>query len=449
MKIVLPFFLLLFWGVDNAFSQTFNWSRQLSNINWSNSVNAVSVDSARNSYVTGSFVGTVTFPAPCPTLTSGLGVNGPSPDIFVAKFDSSGGCQWVNHYPAVGDHDGNGISVDRGDVYVTGHFIGNVTFGAYTLHGHGKGDIFIAKLNQNGVVQWAVRGGGPGFDIAYSIASRGKPYVTGYVSNPGSGSVTFDSTAGPPCTLTGVGPSRDIFVVGYSSTGVCLVSKRAGGGTHDAGNGVSVDGTGNVYVTGVSSGKAFVAKWDSTLNQIWWKTINGNSTGYGISTDSQGNSYVAGQFSGTVLNPFSLTSIGPSDAFVAMFEPTLGTAVWVRNISGPGSNVARSISVRESCDLYVTGSFTGSANFGNSTSLTSNGGSDIFVAHYYVDGGIQWVVQAGGSLDEEGRGISADNFGKASVVGVYKSNPAVFMGASPSLTTPNNLQNIFFAKASP
>jgi hypothetical protein len=450
MKKLLPFFLLLFFGVGNAFSQTFNWSRQLSNINWGVYGNAVSVDSARNSYVTGSFAGTVTFPNNCPTLTSSPGPNVFFSDIFVAKFDSNGVCQWANQYHAGGDNDGNGISVDRGDVYVTGHFMGNVTFGAYTLNGHGLTDIFIAKLNQNGVVQWAVRGGGPGIDVAYGVASRGKPYVTGYVSNPTNGPVTFDSTAGPPCTLTGVGPTRDIFVVGYSSTGVCQVSKRAGGGNQDVGNGVSVDGTGNVYVTGVLSGQAFIAKRDSTLNQLWVKTVTGNATANSISTDSQGNSYIAGQFSGTVGTPFNLTSVGPSDAFIAMFETTLGTLVWVRTISGPGSDVARGISVRETCDLFVTGSFMGSANFGGTTSLTSTGGSDIFVARYDVGGGIQWVIQAGGSLDEEGRGISADSFGKASVVGIYKSNPAVFTGTSPNLTNPNvNLHNIFFAKASP
>jgi len=450
MKKTLPLLLLLFWRVDSASSQTFNWSRQLSNINGSSWANAVSVDSNRNSYVTGSFIGTVTFPNNCPTLTSTTGVSGPAPDIFVAKFDSTGVCQWVQQYGAHNDTDGLGISFDRGDVYVTGYFIGHIKFGAYTLSGQGAGDIFIAKLNQNGVVQWAVRGGGPGFDIGYSIASRGKPYVTGYVSSPGSGSVTFDSTAGPPCTLTGFGPSRNIFVVGYSSTGVCQVSKLAGGGTQDVGNGVSVDGPGNVYETGVLSGQAFIAKRDSTLNPVWVKTVTGNATANSISTDSQGNSYIAGQFSGTVTNPFNLTSVGPSDAFIAMFETTLGTPVWVRTISGPGSDVARSISVRETCDLFVTGSFMGTANFGGATSLTSAGGSDIFVARYDVNGGIQWAIAAGGSLLDEGRGISADSFGKASVVGIYKSNPAVFTGSSPNLTNPTvTLQNIFFAKASP
>lgn len=451
MKKTLPLLLLLFWGADNAFSQTFNWARQLSVTNGEVWGHAVSTDSARNSYVTGGFTGTITFPNPinCPAITAPPGPTGTFAEVFVAKFSSQGVCLWAKHYGAGGDDAGNGIFVDKGDVYVTGHFVGSITFGANTLTSHGGLDIFVAKLNPSGAVQWAVRGGGPGNDIAYSVASRGNPNVTGFVSNPGSGPVTFDSTAGPAYTLTGVGPSSDIFVVRYSPAGVCQVAKRAGTSQDDVGYGVSVDSTGNVYVTGVSSGKAFIAKSNSTLSPLWSKTIDGTSIGYGISTDSQGNSYIAGQFSGTVMNPFGLTSVGPSDGFVAMFETTGGTAVWVRTISGPGSNLARGISVRETCDLFVTGSFMGTANFGSATSLVSSGATDIFVARYDVGGGIQWVTKAGGSLDEEGRGISADSFGQASVTGTYMSNPAVFAGTGPNLTNPSVTRNTFLAKASP
>lgn len=445
MKKALPLMLLLFWGADNGFSQTFNWARQFSVTNGEVWGHAVSTDSARNSYVTGGFAGTITFlnQSNCPNLTTSLTA------VFVAKFGSNGVCQWAKQYGTGGDDAGNGIFVDKGDVYVTGHFGGNITFGAYPLTSLGGLEIFVAKLNPNGAVQWAVRGGGPSQDIAYSVASRGSPYVTGFVSNPTSGPVTFGSTAGNPCTLTGVGPSRDIFIVRYSTAGVCEVVKRTGTSQDDRGYGVSVDGTGNAYVTGVSSGQAFIAKWNLALTQLWSKTINGNSTGYGISTDSQGNSYVAGQFSGTVMNPFGLTSVGPSDGFVAMFETTAGTAVWVRTISGPGSDVARAISVRETCDLFVTGSFMGTANFGSAMSLVTSGASDIFVARYDVGGGIQWATKAGGSLNEEGRGISADSFGKASVTGIYMSNPAVFAGTAPNLTNPTVNRYTFLAKASP
>jgi hypothetical protein len=451
MKKTLPLLLLLFWGADNCFSQTFNWARQVNITNGEVWGHAVSTDSARNSYVTGGFAGTITFlnQINCPAITSPPGPYLPFSEVFVAKFDSGGVCQWAKHYGAGGDDAGNGIFVDKGDVYVTGHFVGKITFGAYTLNSHGGLEIFVAKLDPSGSVKWAVRGGGPSQDIAYSVASRGNPYVTGFVSNPTSGPVTFDSTAGLPCTLTGVGPSRDIFVVRYTSAGVCQVAKRAGTSQDDIGYGVSVDGPGNVYVTGVSSGQAFISKSNSALNPLWSKTVNGNSTGYGISTDSQGNSYIAGQFSGTVMNPFGLTSVGPSDGFVAMFETTVGTAVWVRTISGPGSDLARGISVRETCDLFVTGSFMGTANFGSATSLVSSGASDIFVARYDVGGGIQWVTKAGGSLNEEGRGISADSFGKASVTGVYMSNPAVFAGTATNLTTLSASRNTFVAKASP
>lgn len=449
MKKSLPLLLLLFLGASNAFSQTFNWSRQMA-ANGEDWGYAVSTDKARNSYVTGSFLGTITFPTTgCGTFTT---LNN-RPDIYIAKFNPKGVCLWAKQYGGAGGEQGFSISVDSvGNSYTTGYFEAPITFGSLSIVNQGPSDIFIAKHSPNGTLQWVVRGGSPGVDLGYGIVASGANlYVTGNFSLPITGNATFDSTFGPPCALTNVTPSSGFFIVKYSSGGDCQVAISAGamnqGGAY--GKSLGLDGTGNVYVTGKLSGTAFIAKYDSMLNQLWVKTVIGNARSDSISTDSQGNSYITGVFFGTVtfLGAPSITVTSAYASFIAKYDTT-GALKWVRNI---GATVtAQAISVRGTCDLFVTGSFVGTANFGVLPPLTSSGGRDIFVTRYDSFGVAQWAIAAGGALEDEGRGISVDSFGKASVTGVYVSNPAAFPGTSPDLTNINTFsRNSFIAKASP
>lgn len=80
---------------------------------------AVSNDKARNSYVTGSFTNTITFPNACGTFTSFSN----NADIYIAKFAPNGVCQWAKQYGSGGiggTDEGLSISVDSvGNSYTT------------------------------------------------------------------------------------------------------------------------------------------------------------------------------------------------------------------------------------------------------------------------------------------------------------------------------------------
>jgi hypothetical protein len=467
MKKALPLLLLLLFGAGNAFSQTFNWSRQVA-ANGEDGGYAVSTDKARNSYVTGSFIGTLTFPTGCGTYTSFNNF----PDIYIAKFDPNGVCLWAKQYGGGGpwgSDEGLSISVDGvGNSYVTGHFTATATFGSQSLVSQGLNDIFIVKHSPNGTLQWVVRGGGAGpgdsgSDSGFGIAIGTNLYVTGNAATSPAANVTFDSTLGAPCTLPN-SSSQGMFIVSYTPAGVCQVAKRAGG----VGRSISVDGAGYIYIIGDFTGPSatfgnltvtgstahlntFIVKYHPMLSVQWVRTVKGYVRSHSISTDSQGNSYIAGDFVGTATFPglISITSTGYSDAFIAKYNAS-GGFKWARRMGASVTAVANSISVRETCDLSVTGSFMGTINFGGLTPLTSAGSSDIFVARYDTNGVSQWALAAGGSLEDAGHGISVDSFGKVSVTGVYRSNPAMFAGAGPDLINTNTFaRNSFVAKASP
>ena len=97
---------------------------------------------------------------------------------------------------------------------MTGYFEGSATFGQgqanqTLLTAAGGSDIFVAKYNSSGALQWAKRAGGTVDEAGYGIAvdSSGNSYVTGYFE----GSATFGAGEANQTTLTAAG-SNDVFV---------------------------------------------------------------------------------------------------------------------------------------------------------------------------------------------------------------------------------------------
>ena len=104
----------------------------------------IAVDSSGNSYITGSFQGTVDFGGGDITAIA-------NSDIFVLKLNSSGTFQWVNTYGSTSNNLGLGIAVDSsGKFYTTGGFQGTVDFGGGDITATANSDIFVLHLNSLG-----------------------------------------------------------------------------------------------------------------------------------------------------------------------------------------------------------------------------------------------------------------------------------------------------------
>ena len=77
---------------------------------------------------------------------------------------------------------------------------------------------------------------------------------------------------------------------------------------------------------------------------------------------------------------------------------------------GSTSNLADrafDIDIDSSSNVYITGYFQGTVNFG-SGNITAAGGSDIFVLKLDSSGTFQWVYTAGGTGNDNGKGIAVD-----------------------------------------
>ena len=342
----------------------------------------IAIDSSDNIYITGYFIGTVNFGSGNLTAAGGS-------DIFVLKLNSSGEFQWVYTVGGSENDNGKGIDVDSsGNVYISGIFKNTVNFGGGDITSHGNFDIFVLKLNSSGTFQWVYKAGGTGNDQAYpiSVDTNGNVLVAGYFHN----TANFTPVS---CTSKG---SADIFVLKLSTSGSLNFIRCFGSATsNEYGWGVDFDSAGDAYITGNFSGTVdfgggnitssgsqdiFVLKLNSSGNFQWVNTFGGNGADHGseIKIDSSKNSYITGYFVDTVnFGSGNLTAAGLSDIFALKLDSS-GTFQWVYTAGGTSTDQANGLNIDSSGNVYVTGRFASTINFGGGDT-TSNGSYDMFV----------------------------------------------------------------------
>jgi uncharacterized delta-60 repeat protein len=327
----------------------------------------VAVDSSGNVYVTGNIVS-------------------PSTGYFdcsIAKYNSSGVIQWQRTLSSSLNDYGVKIALDSsGNVYIVG-----------TTQTSGRSHVLIAKYNSSGSIQWqrTFSGTGP-FDNGRGIAvdSSGNVYIAGF--NQGGNLDSGNDAA---------------FLAKYNTSGTLQWQRLLGSSSQDHAKGIAVDSSGNVYVVGdtVSSNyDIFIAKYNTSGSIQWQRTLGGTGIeyGYGIAVDSSGNAYAVGQTNSS--------GAGGSDFLIAKYN-TSGAIQWQRILGGSGDEVARSIAVDNSGNVYVTGD-------------TSAGGYDFLIAKYNSSGTIQWQRTLGGTGGDYPDSIQVDSSGNIYIAGYTNSSGA-------------------------
>ena len=181
----------------------------------------------------------------------------------------------------------------------------------------------------------------------------------------------------------------------------------------------------------------------ATISVPWAVGTGGTGTDQGsaIATLPDGSAIVTGRFQGTAtFGSTTLTSAGGYDVFVAKVDAS-GTYAWATGAGGASTDIGYGVSALPDGSVIVTGNFNGTATFG-STSLTSAGADDVFVAKVDASGSYVWAARAGGGLSDIGYGVSALADGSAVLTGRFQSR-AVF--GSTTLTSSAGL-DMFVAK---
>ncbi|HLG33568.1 MAG TPA: T9SS type A sorting domain-containing protein [Bacteroidia bacterium] len=405
------------------------------------------LDNAGNVYITGIFSGPALIASA--NLTSGGGS-----DMFTAKYTVAGFSVWAQTGSGFGNSGGHVLAVDASNnIYVAGEFEDTLTIGTATLISAGASDIFLARYNSAGTLQWAVRAGGTGLDAASSIGTDGggNIYLTGHFEN----TFTFGTQS-----VTSAG-GKDLYAARIDDTGTIVWLTRAGGLADDESRGIAVDVSGSSCIAGhidsnatfgsfnlinVSGSKdVFAARLDAG-GVFQWAVPgggNGDDDAYEAAMDNAGNCYVAGYFHDTAsFGSNVMFSNGRDDAFIVKYN-SAGVVQWARQAGDTLGDRIYAISSDAAGNIVVTGSFEDTVTFGTTT-LISSGDKDVFVAEYNSAGTIQWAVRAGGAGFDRGYGIINDNAGSIYVTGVYEQS-ADF---GSNLLNSAGLRDLFLVKIS-
>lgn len=350
--------------------------------------------------------------------------------------------------PAVG----HSVAVDRaGNVFVTGSYAGPLSFplsvGVVTPSFAGGTDVFLAKYNAAGDLQWVVGAGGVGEDVGYGVAvdDAGNAYLTGKFTRTADFEsyphVPFIPLGGPLISAGGT----DLFVAKYDPAGACLWVTRAGDTGNDRGAGLAVTPDGSaVFVTGdwgvAGTVEAFVLKLQGADGvPALPVTLSGPSVsnrlarGRGIALDASGQAYVAGYYGGTTdpttfpgsALPLPVTG-GAGRVFVAKFDASTLACLWTAHSGHTGASGAHDgmgIALDPTGPAcYATAYFTGAADFGTGQSLVTRNSpmNDYLIVKLDTATGLPAWALAGGTLpadDAETRGITVDAEGNPCVTG--------------------------------
>jgi len=389
--------------------------------------------------------------------------------------------QWVHSIGGSESDWGYDVVVDgSGNVYMTGRFQGsNVDFdpgvGTANLSSNGSWDIFFAKYNSGGEYQWAHSIGGSSIDYGRALAVDGSDNV--YITGNFSGSnVDFDPGAGT--TNLSSNGSNDIFFAKYNSSGEYRWAHSIGGSGEDNGNGIVLDGSGNIYITGYFSGSnvdfdpgvgtanlssngnydIFFAKYNSSEEYQWAHSIGGSGWDYGsdIRVDGSDYVYIIGNFqeSNVDFDPgvgtINLSSNGSEDIFVTKYNSS-GKYQWAHSIGGSGYDYGNDIAVDGSSNIYITGHlYSSNVDFDpgvGTANLSSNDAADIFFAKYNSSGAHQWAHSIGGSGVDGGNGIAVDGSGNIYITGYFEESNVDFdPGVGTTNLSSNGNYDIFFGK---
>ncbi|MGH2360435.1 MAG: SBBP repeat-containing protein [bacterium] len=323
---------------------------------------SIAVDAIGSTYVTGT-----TFSADFPTATALQAVFGGARDAFVVKLNATGSAFVYSTYLGGSATDeGHDIAVDAsGNVYVTGSTQSSnfPTASALQFSFAGFFDAFVTKLNTTGsslVYSTYLGGGGDDRGQGITVDTAENVYVTGF-----TGSDNFP-TANPFQATHGLG-GPDAFLAKLNAAGSALVySTYLGGNGNDEGRGITVDGAGNVYVTGKTGSADFPttgplqAVKDSGTDAFVAKVIDAAATLADLSimkADSPDPVSAGSNLTYTI----TVTNNGPNDAIGVIVTDTLPGRVTLASSSASQGLCSGTSTV--TCDL-------GTINTGASATVT-------------------------------------------------------------------------------
>lgn len=290
--------------------------------------------------------------------------------------------------------------------------------------------------------------GGEEVDRGHAIAAdaQGNAYITGLTH-----SLDFPVANAYQPVHGNDEDLADIFVTKLGQDGAMVYSTYLGGDGHDTGEGIAVDGSGNVYLGG-STGSfdfpttpgayqttprggfdAFITKLNPAGSALIFSTYMGGSGGEvtaGLALDSQGNTYVGGTTTSLdlpTLNAFQPQMNDIIDAFVTKMNANGTALVYSTYLGGDElfEEEGLGLAVNSMGEVSVTG-FTDATDFPLMNPIKAAlvpGRTDAFVTKFSASGSslVYSTYLGGDGSNETAHDVAVDAQGNSYVTGLTYS----------------------------
>ncbi|MEX2172024.1 MAG: SBBP repeat-containing protein [Pirellulales bacterium] len=196
-------------------------------------------------------------------------------------------------------------------------------------------------------------------------------------------------------------------------------TRQLGTAATDRSQDLTVDEVGNVYIAGDTQGSlvgtnsggndTFLTKFTPHGDLEWTRQLGstGNDQTFGVSADGMGSVYMSGLTQGALGAPNG----GGHDAFVSKWDTVTGNLLWIRQLGTASQDGSLSVSADRSGSVFITGYTDG--NLGGS----NVGSRDVFFSKYDSTGELSWTRQFGSALTDYGLYVAGDGAGNVYLTG--------------------------------
>ena len=210
----------------------------------------------------------------------------------------------------------------------------------------------------------------------------------------------------------------------------------------------ALSSTGLVYATAPITSDAFLAKFLPDGKTLVFSTYfggMGNDTGQGIALDASGDVWITGSTSSYDLpvtpGAYQNTLKGPTNAFAAKFS-NAGKLVAATYLGGSGNDYGQGIAISPHSNPWLIGTWN-SADFPFTATPPANfpSGTSGFLAELDPSAALLLhAVNAGGGFDPNGKGIAIDSSGDITLTGSvyadFSPTPGAFHSGNVSQGSP-------------
>ncbi|MBI4645976.1 MAG: PKD domain-containing protein [Bacteroidia bacterium] len=340
------------------------------------------------------------------TIDSGFVAAGSrSGKVYVQKIDKAGYIQWSHTYDDI---------VMNLCATSAAHSIKQTFDGGYIVTGFCSTDIFLLKINSNGVYEWGIT------SLVDNPENNSSDYASSVIQTSDSGYVIAGATKAMKCSGVQSCSSSSFAITKFNINGSINWYKLFHTGCYNCNSGMwprsgsaksIIQAPGGLVAAGwmdIENRQVALLKIDNNGNVIGSQTYGGSG-----SMDEEGNSVVQTTDGGFLIAGYTKSFGAGNSDFYLIKTAASGNVQWSKTYGGTDADVAYSVKQTPDGGYIVLGE---TKNFGSGW-----GNADIYLLKTDASGNLEWAKVYGGYENEQAREIQVCTDGGYIIAGTTNS----------------------------